>query len=144
MRRSRLERPRLTPQAPQACVSTNSTTPAECIKYTIIFYFFSQYPDCQILKKNYFINLGLSLHVCMCCLFTHQWTFFFAHAASFFLTLLLKNSEMFCFNLGLSLRVLFVYTPTNIFVCTCCEFFLTLSLKNSGMLCFNLGLSLHV
>ena len=32
MRRSRLERPRLTPQAPQACVSTNSTTPAECLQ----------------------------------------------------------------------------------------------------------------
>ena len=70
MRRSRLERPRLTPQAPQACVSTNSTTPAECIKYTIIFYFFSQYPDCQILKKLF--HKSRSVPACAVCVNTNE------------------------------------------------------------------------
>ena len=50
-------------------------------------------------------------------------------------------SPLFINRQGLSLHVLFVKTPTNVFVCTCCEFFLTLSLKNSEILCFNQGLS---
>ena len=119
MRRSRLERPRLTPQAPQACVSTNSTTPAECIKYTIIFYFFSQYPDCQILKKLF--HKSRSVPACAVCVNTNER--FVCTCCEFFLTLLLKNSRMFCLNLGLSLRVLFVYTPMNVLSAHAVSFF---------------------
>ncbi len=59
--------------------------------------------------KNLFSNVRFSLHV-----------------LRVFLNASLKNSGKLCLKGGLSLHVLAVYTPMNVFVCTCCEFFLTL------------------
>ncbi len=61
----------------------------------------------------------------------------------FFLTLPLKNSEMICLNLGLSLHVPAVHTPQKVLFAHAASFFLR-SAKKLGKLCLNLGLSLHV
>ena len=55
-----------------------------------------------------------SVPACACC--SHTTERFVCTCCEFFLTLPLKNSGMIYFNLGVSLHVLAVYTPQNVFL----------------------------
>ena len=76
---------------------------------------------------------------CAVCLHTNER--FSLHMLRVFFNASLKNSWKLCLKGGLSLHVLFVCTPLNVFVCTCCEFFLTLSLKKLMEVILKEGLS---